>query len=163
MTTSSATSDENFVKIMRFPFQCSCKTVSDSTRERSWGRTYWSMNRPFSLWSELFVPWGLASDQWTGQAKSICRSWQSLNIPYWWYTMSHSGYGSASMKRCYIVTSSLIGWVHTQNDPCRRRSQAKHLPILSIYLLYLLLMTLFHLLFSRKIHFILLHEPANMT
>ena len=22
------------------------------------------------------------------------------------------------MRRCYIVTSSLIGWAHTQNDPC---------------------------------------------
>ena len=24
----------------------------------------------------------------------------------------------ANERRCYIVTSSLIGWVHTQNDPC---------------------------------------------
>ena len=24
----------------------------------------------------------------------------------------------ANERRRYIVTSSLIGWVHTQNDPC---------------------------------------------
>ena len=24
----------------------------------------------------------------------------------------------ANGRRCYIVTSSLIGWAHTQNDPC---------------------------------------------
>ena len=24
----------------------------------------------------------------------------------------------ANVRRCYIVTSPLIGWVHTQNDPC---------------------------------------------
>ena len=26
----------------------------------------------------------------------------------------------ANERRCYIVTSSLIGWAHTQNDPCKR-------------------------------------------
>ena len=33
----------------------------------------------------------------------------------------------ASERRRYIVTSSLIGWVHTQNDPCEalRASEAK--------------------------------------
>ena len=29
----------------------------------------------------------------------------------------------ASERRCYIVTSSLIGWVHTQNDPCTPMTQ----------------------------------------
>ena len=28
------------------------------------------------------------------------------------------GMGSANERRRHIVTSSLIGWVHTQNDPC---------------------------------------------
>ena len=28
------------------------------------------------------------------------------------------GMGSANERRCYIVMSSLIGWAHTQNDPC---------------------------------------------
>ena len=28
------------------------------------------------------------------------------------------GMVSANERRCYNVTSSLIGWVHTQNDPC---------------------------------------------
>ena len=26
--------------------------------------------------------------------------------------------GPANERRCYIVTSSFIGWAHTQNDPC---------------------------------------------
>ena len=29
------------------------------------------------------------------------------------------GMGSANERRRYIVTSSLIGWAHTQNDPCK--------------------------------------------
>ena len=29
------------------------------------------------------------------------------------------GMGSANERRRYIVTSSLIGWAHTQNDPCQ--------------------------------------------
>ena len=28
------------------------------------------------------------------------------------------GLGSANERRRYIVMSSLMGWVHTQNDPC---------------------------------------------
>ena len=28
------------------------------------------------------------------------------------------GMGSANERRRYIVTSFLIGWAHTQNDPC---------------------------------------------
>ena len=28
------------------------------------------------------------------------------------------GMGSANERRCYIVTSSLIGWAHSHNDPC---------------------------------------------
>ena len=28
------------------------------------------------------------------------------------------GMGSANERRRYIVTSSLIGWAHTYNDPC---------------------------------------------
>ena len=31
------------------------------------------------------------------------------------------GMGSANERR-YIVTSSLIGWAHTQNDPCLSRT-----------------------------------------
>ena len=33
---------------------------------------------------------------------------------------------SANERRCYFVTFSLIGWVHTQNNPCRLIS--KHFP-----------------------------------
>ena len=29
----------------------------------------------------------------------------------------HFMYATANERRCYIVTSSLIGWAHTQNDP----------------------------------------------
>ena len=29
------------------------------------------------------------------------------------------GFGSASQRRRYNVTSSLIGWRYTQNDPCK--------------------------------------------
>ena len=32
--------------------------------------------------------------------------------------MVHFVYGPANERRRYIVTSSLIGWVQTQNDPC---------------------------------------------
>ena len=28
------------------------------------------------------------------------------------------GVGSANERRCYIVTSSLSDWAHSQNDPC---------------------------------------------
>ena len=30
----------------------------------------------------------------------------------------------ANEKRCYIVTSFLIGWARTQNDPCNGKSTA---------------------------------------
>ena len=34
-------------------------------------------------------------------------------------TRDHSGHGSANKIRRNNVTSSLIGWAYTQNDPCR--------------------------------------------
>ena len=48
---------------------------------------------------------------------------------WWWpeviYVITHKftpgiilGMGSANERRRYIVTSSLIGWAHTQNDNC---------------------------------------------
>ena len=40
------------------------------------------------------------------------------NAPNGEYTGIILGMDSANERRRYIVTSSLIGWVHTQNDPC---------------------------------------------
>ena len=45
-------------------------------------------------------------------------TWTMLNKIYdtiWGIIL---GMGSANERRRYIVTSSLIGWAHTQNDPC---------------------------------------------
>ena len=41
----------------------------------------------------------------------------------WWSSFGHIsgvilGMGLANERRRYNVTSSLIGWPHTQNDPC---------------------------------------------
>ena len=33
-------------------------------------------------------------------------------------TRDHLGMGSANERRRYIITSSLIGWAHIQNEPC---------------------------------------------
>ena len=51
---------------------------------------------------------------------SLCNSseyWASVD-----FISRYLGMGSASERRCYIVTFSLIGWAHTQNGACIRSS-----------------------------------------
>ena len=48
------------------------------------------------------------------QSPSLC------NMPFWTHAHAFSLYccmHPANERRLYIVTSSLIGWAHTQNDP----------------------------------------------
>ena len=60
------------------------------------------------------------------------RHWLHRMFSYWCSVQpatessSHAGIIScmcqANERRCYNVTSSLIGWAHSQNDPCSRPS-----------------------------------------
>ena len=43
----------------------------------------------------------------------------SRQAQYWSQSNDHSGMGPANERRCYYVTHSLVGWAHTQNDPCK--------------------------------------------
>ena len=65
-----------------------------------------------SLFFEFSLCWGAL--QWgSGETVSLTGTWGLLHQS----PVIILGMGSANKRRRYNVTSSLIGWVHTQNDP----------------------------------------------
>ena len=67
--------------------------------------------KPRHQWDPTRFPWNLASPIW-----QLLRS-VTLLVLHVFNTRITLCKGSANDRRHYNVTSSLIGWAHTQNDP----------------------------------------------
>ena len=78
--------------------------------------TKWSL---FTVWCNIYItgPWEMGQHLCCAMTKHI------LVIESWALPDGISGIilcmRPANERRRYIVTSSLIGWAHTQNDPCK--------------------------------------------
>ena len=77
-------------------------------------------------WPRSMSPYGMTRSQWVKlyyYPESFV--YHASNARNWWIVDTATGIilwmRPANERGCYIVMSSLIGWVHTQNDPCCRR------------------------------------------